>query len=80
MFRHADVVCLCLVSQCCILHDLQFVNAGPGCNMLPLQKWIQCLTCKDWAHTSCVDACGPVLVECVTCVCVWLGAVWVERG
>ena len=31
---------------------------------------------------------GPVLemsvvrvwVECVTCVCVWLGAVWVERG
>ena len=21
-----------------------------------------------------------VLVECVTCVCVWLGAVWVERG
>ena len=19
-------------------------------------------------------------VECVTCVCVWLGAVWVERG
>ena len=21
-----------------------------------------------------------MLVECVTCVCVWLGAVWVERG
>ena len=21
-----------------------------------------------------------VLVECVTCVCLWLGAVWVERG
>ena len=20
------------------------------------------------------------LVECVTCVCVWLGAVWVEKG
>ena len=20
------------------------------------------------------------VVECVTCVCVWLGAVWVERG
>ena len=35
VFRHADVVCLCRVhcassdsSQCCILHDLQFVNAG----------------------------------------------------
>ena len=30
VFRHADVVCLCLVcilcsSQCCVLHDLQFV-------------------------------------------------------
>ena len=21
-----------------------------------------------------------MLVECVTCVCVWLGAVWVESG
>ena len=20
------------------------------------------------------------VLECVTCVCVWLGAVWVERG
>ena len=29
VFRHAYVVCLCLSSgssQCCILHDLQFVN------------------------------------------------------
>ena len=40
MFRRADVVCLCHVSipcasccssQCCILHDLQFVNVGRGC-------------------------------------------------
>ena len=23
---------------------------------------------------------GDVLVRGVTCVCVWLGAVWVERG
>ena len=33
VFRHADIVCNCLCascgrSQCCILHDLQFVNAG----------------------------------------------------
>ena len=31
VFRHADVVCLCAScgsSQCCILHGLQFVNAG----------------------------------------------------
>ena len=31
--RHADDVCWCLVcmiwsSQCCVLHDLPFVNAG----------------------------------------------------
>ena len=38
MFRHADVVCLCLV---CImwlfsmLHDFQFANAGRGCNRRP---------------------------------------------
>ena len=31
--RHANIVCLyasCGSSQCCILHDLQFVNAGRG--------------------------------------------------
>ena len=30
MFRHADVCVLCAScgsSQCCVLHDLQFVNA-----------------------------------------------------
>ena len=33
--RHADVCVLCAScgsSQCCVLHDLQFVNAGGGCN------------------------------------------------
>ena len=31
VFRHADVVCLCAScssSQCCVLHDLQFVHVG----------------------------------------------------
>ena len=23
----------CSSSQCCVLHDLQFVNAGQGCNI-----------------------------------------------
>ena len=32
MFRHADVVCLCLVY---ILHDLQFVTAGRVCKRRP---------------------------------------------
>ena len=25
----------CGSSQCCVLHDLQFVNAGRGCNRRP---------------------------------------------
>ena len=34
VFRHADVVCFCLVCilwQFSILHDLQVVNVGRGC-------------------------------------------------
>ena len=28
----------CGSSQCCVLHDLQFVNAGRGCNRPTIQK------------------------------------------
>ena len=37
------VVCLCPScgsSQCCVLHDLQFVNAGRGCNRRPYRRGI----------------------------------------
>ena len=30
----------CDSSQCCILHDLQFVNAGRGCNRRPYRRGI----------------------------------------
>ena len=30
VFRHANVVYLCLVCILCVLHDLQLVNAGRG--------------------------------------------------
>ena len=45
MFRHADVVvCVlcasCGSSQCCVLHDLQFVNAGQGCKRRPYRRGI----------------------------------------
>ena len=33
VFCYADVVCLCPscdIPQCCVLHDLQFMNAGRG--------------------------------------------------
>ena len=42
-FRHAHVVCLCASrgsSQCCVLHDLQFVNAGRGCKRRPYGRGI----------------------------------------
>ena len=43
VFPHAYVVCLCASggsSQCCILHDLQFVNAGRGCKSRPYGRGI----------------------------------------
>ena len=43
VFRHADVCVLCAScgsSQCCVLHDLQFVNAGRGCNRRPYRRGI----------------------------------------
>ena len=30
----------CGSSQCCVLHDLQFVNAGRGCNRQPYRRGI----------------------------------------
>ena len=30
----------CVSSQCCILHDVQFVNAGRGCKRRPYEKGI----------------------------------------
>ena len=43
VFRHADVVSLCAScgsSQYCVLHDLQFVNAGRGCKRRPYGRGI----------------------------------------
>ena len=42
-FRHADVCVLCAscaTSHCCILHDLQFVNASQGCKRRPYGRGI----------------------------------------
>ena len=44
MFRQMLYVCVlcasCGSSQCCVLHDLQFVNAGRGCNSRPYRRGI----------------------------------------
>ena len=36
----------CGSSQCCVLHDLQFVNAGGGCNRRPYRTGIL----QSWSH------------------------------
>ena len=50
MFVYGECECLmlyvcvlcafCGSSQCCVLHDLQFVNAGRGCNRRPYRRSI----------------------------------------
>ena len=43
MFRHADVCVLCASygsSQYGVLHDLQFVTAGRGCDRRPYKRGI----------------------------------------
>ena len=50
MFCHADVVCFspsCGSSQCCILHDLQFVNAGLGVFLLFIVACVLVLICCE---------------------------------
>ena len=68
MFRHADVVCLCLV---CILwqfsilhlHDLQFVNAGRGCKRRPYGRGIL----QSRSHNCLVGGQGCLLLFTPSC-------------
>ena len=47
----------CGSSQCCVLHDLQFVNAGRGCNRRPYRRGIlqsrshNCVALSSCMHT-----------------------------
>ena len=51
----------CGSSQCCVLHDLQFVNAGRGCNRRPYRRGIlqSFLICRG------LCACTEMLWICV---------------
>ena len=41
VLKYVCVLCAsCGSSQCCVLHDLQFVNAGRGCNRRPYRRGI----------------------------------------
>ena len=66
-------------SQCCVLHDLQFVNAGRGCNRRPYRRCIlqsRSHNCFIGSHeclllftTSCCSEVRPR-----TCGCVAMGS------
>ena len=42
----------CGSSQCCVLHDLQFVNAGRGCKRRPHDRGIL----QSWSHNCLVGS------------------------
>ena len=47
MQMYVCILCAsCGSSQCCVLHDLQFVNAGLGCNRRPYRRGIL----QSWSH------------------------------
>ena len=57
----------CGSSQCCVLHALQFVNAGQGCKRRPYGRGIL----QSWSHNCLIgshEVCVRVLT-CCGCVC-----------
>ena len=50
---HVCVLCAsCGSSQCCVLHDLQFINAGRGCKRRPYGRGIF----HSWSHNCLVGS------------------------
>ena len=79
-------------SQCCVLHDLPFVNAGRGCKRRPYGRGIlqsrsqDCLVssheCLLLFTPSCCSECFYDLQRCV-CVCtemLWICVLYVSFG
>ena len=46
----------CGSSQCCVLHDLQFVNAGRGCNRRPYRRGTTLSPLDLWTDPAGVTA------------------------
>ena len=76
MYRHADVVIfvycvhhVAVIYNCCVLHDLQFVNAGQGCRGILQSRSHDCLVSHEFTSLF-VEACVRVLIccECEFCV------------
>ena len=64
---HMLYVCVlcasCGSSQCCVQHDLQFVNAGRGCNRRPYRRG----TLQSRSHNCCIGCHGCLLLFTPSC-------------
>ena len=88
----ARVLCAsCGSSQCCVLHDLQFVNAGRGCNGRPYRRGIlqsRSHNCFIGSHGVSFCLPHPVAVSAFTicrglCACtemLWICVLYVSFG
>ena len=81
----------CGSSQCCVLHDLQFVNAGRGCNRRPYRRGIlqsrshncfigshECLFCLP--HPVAVSAFMICRGVCACTEMLWMCVLYVSFG
>ena len=63
----ARVVCVLCAScgspQCCVLHELQFVNAGRGCKRRPYGRGIL----QSWCHNCLVGSHDCLLLFTSSC-------------
>ena len=56
----------CCSSQCCVLHDLQFVNAGRGCKRRPYGRSIlqsRSHNCFVYSHECLSPSVYPILLQ-----------------
>ena len=90
---YVSVLCAsCGSSQCCILQDLQFVNAGRGCKRQPYERGIL----QSWSHNYLVGSHECLLLftpscyhECFLMICrglcactemLWMCVLYVSLG
>ena len=86
---YACVLCAsCGIPQCCAPHDLQFVNAGRGCNRRPYRRGIlqsRSHNCFIGSHEclllftpSCCSECPHALYDCTEML--WMCVLYVSFG
>ena len=66
----------CGSSQCCVLHDLQFVNAGRGCNRRPYRRGIL----QSRSHNCFIGSHECAMSLCACTEMVWMCVLYVSFG